>query len=134
MATPPPPPPPPTIQPYSQNPSATLATQTPPASLTTLKLASINVNSLVSHSKRYDLLNFLTEDIIDIALICEMKLNKGHKTQFADYEIIRSDRRDSTKCGVTEILIKRNINFEKIHFSTSVNNKIIENCENQARQ
>ena len=127
-----PPPAQPHCQPHSQNPPATPAAQapetseTPPAPLATLKVASINVNSLVSHSKRYDLLNFLTENKIDIALICETKLNSRHKTQFADYEIIRSDRVDSIKGGGNAILVKHNIDSEKIHFPTSTNNKIIE--------
>ena len=49
-------------------------------------VVAVTVNSLVSHEKRYTLLQ--TGYII---LISETKLNERHKTQFAEYTIYRTD-------------------------------------------
>ena len=44
-----------------------------------IKIASINVNSLISLSKRYDLYNFITENNLNIILVCETKLSTRYK-------------------------------------------------------
>lgn len=57
-----------------------------------LKMVSINVNSIVSNERRYNLINFIKNKKIDIAMINETKLKDKHKIYFKDYNIIRSDR------------------------------------------
>lgn len=79
-----------------------------------LKIAAINVNSIITLNKRYDLLNFISNLKLDILLITETKLNSKHKLQFTDYHIIRNDRPGSLKGGGTAIIINKNIKFEKI--------------------
>ena len=100
----------------------------PSAQILDLKIFSINVNSLVSHSKRHELIKFLESHNPDIVLLCETKLNKRHKVQFSDYEIIRTDRPNSQKGGGTAILIKRdlNISWSQIYSPSSLRNEILE--------
>lgn len=43
-------------------------------------------------NKKYDLLNFISNSNLDILLVSEPKLNKNHKLQFTDYNVIRTDR------------------------------------------
>ena len=93
-----------------------------------LKIISVNVNSIVSHSKRYELISFLETNNPDIALLCETKLNMRHKIQLQNYEIIRTDRPNSLKGGGTAILIKRDL---KVHWCqifdpSSMSNNILE--------
>lgn len=89
------------------------------------KVVSINVNSIISLNKRYDLCKFISLHNPDIVLICETKLNPRHKITFANYNMIRSDR-TSNQGGGTAILIKNNIKFETVFFPSSKNNSFIE--------
>lgn len=91
-----------------------------------LKVASINVNSLISLSKRYDLFNFVTENDLDIVLICETKLNNNHRLQFSNYELMRTNRANNKNGGGTAILVKNTLPFELIPTPSSRNNKILE--------
>ena len=54
-----------------------------------LKIINLNVNSLISMSRRYDLQQFINLQKPDIALLSETKLNPRHKLQFVNYEIMR---------------------------------------------
>lgn len=94
--------------------------------LNLINIASINVNSLISLNKRYDLLNFALLNNLDIILISETKLSERYKLQFANYDFIRVDRNLSVKGGGTAILIKKNIPYERIYTPSSKNNKILE--------
>lgn len=101
----------------------------PPSSFYTIpevKLAAINVNSLISLNKRYDLLQFLNSNNVDIALISETKLSSKYKIEFSDFNIIRNDRNNNNAGGGTAILIKRHIQFETISTPSSRNNQIVE--------
>ena len=91
-----------------------------------LKIASINVNSIVSFNKRYDLYTFAKTHNLDVILVCETKLNARHKLQFADFNIIRTDRSPNSKGGGTATLIKNTIQHEIVYSSSSKNNEIIE--------
>ena len=91
-----------------------------------LKIASINVNSIVTLNKRYDLHTFVETHNFDIILICETKLNNRHKIQFSEYNLIRTDRAANSKGGGTAILIKNNIPYEIIYSPSSKSNEIIE--------
>ena len=91
-----------------------------------LKIVYINVNSIVSNNKRYELLQFLEKNDPDICLLGETKLNDTHKLTFKNYEFIRNDRKNAIFGGGTGILVKRNINFEEIKINANDNNKILE--------
>ena len=91
-----------------------------------LKIASINVNSIVSHSKRLELINFSESYNPDIILMSETKLNSRHQINFKNYEIIRTDRPNSTKGGGTAIMIKNSLSYTQIFTPSSLNNKITE--------
>ena len=86
------------------------------ANIALLKILSINTNSLVALNKRYNLLQFISKNNIDIALTCETKLNHRHKIQFANYNIIRTDRSPKSKGGGTAIIIKNTIPFDVLSF------------------
>ena len=70
-----------------------------------LKITAINVNSLVSHAKRFEFLQFIEIHNPDVVLISETKLSEIHKISFADYNIIRTDRRNKKGGGGTAVLL-----------------------------
>lgn len=79
-----------------------------------LKIASLNINSLISNQKRNEILNFSEDHNPDLMLISETKLKQQHKISFKEYNIIRNDRTFNTGGG-TAILVKKSINFETIN-------------------
>lgn len=79
-----------------------------------LKIVTFNANSLVSHSKRVQLSQMLQEHNPDIALICETKLNSGHRPRFPGYDFIRNDR-VKNEGGGTGILIRSSFNYESVN-------------------
>lgn len=82
-----------------------------------LKIISLNVNSIITNSRRANLLGFLVRHKPDIVLLCETKLNKYHNLSFAEYSLYRNDRVNATQGGGTAILVKRGIAFRKVeHF------------------
>lgn len=76
-----------------------------------LSIISINVNSMVSNMRRYNLLHALEKLQIDIALVYETKLKNRHKISLNKFNIIRNDRLTG-KGGATPIIICKKINFE----------------------
>lgn len=94
--------------------------------LKTLKIISINVNSIISNSKRDELTTKIKQHNPDIVLISETTLNKKHKFTLKDYDIIRTDRPNATQGGGTAILIKNNIKYQIITHPSSSNNKFLE--------
>lgn len=90
-----------------------------------LNILSINVNSIVSNVRRYNLLHTLEKHGIDIALVNETKLKNIHKIFLKKYNIIRNDRIIG-KGGGTAIIIKKEINFENIILSRQNNTKKLE--------
>ncbi|XP_015437834.1 PREDICTED: uncharacterized protein LOC107192981 [Dufourea novaeangliae] len=91
-----------------------------------IKVAAINVNSIISNSRRLDLLKFLQEYSHDALLISETKLNARYKISFKNYHVLRTDRPNAKQGGGTAIIIKRNIPFERISYPTSMVNEILE--------
>ena len=92
-----------------------------------LKIASINVNSLISNPSRYSLQQFIDKHNPDIILLSETKLNPKYKVHYPNYSIIRTDRPFSTRGGGTAILIKEHIiAYEKIFTPSSNHNELIE--------
>lgn len=93
---------------------------------TNLIITAINVNSLVTIQKRYDLLELARTTNSDIVLISETKLNASHQFNPADYNLIKTDRPAATAGGGTAILIKNNINYKRIRHPSSLSNKLME--------
>lgn len=84
-------------------------------SISTMTIISINVNSIVALKRRAYMSDFLKKHKPDVLLICETKLNKHHNINFKDYNLIRTDRRNSVQGGGTAILIKNCYAFEAIN-------------------
>lgn len=93
---------------------------------TNLIITAINVNSLVTIQKRFDVLDLARATNSDIMLISETKFNAKHQFNPADYNLIRTDRPAAMAGGGTAILIKNNINYEHIRHPSSLSNKLIE--------
>lgn len=84
----------------------------------TLKVIEINVSSIVSLSKRYNLSAFLDAHNPHIALICETHLKPSHKFTLKNYSIFRNDR-PGRRGGGTAVLVKKNIKVSQTYFSNS---------------
>jgi len=99
-------------------------TRSQEATLASLKVVEININSIVRKQRRFDLLYFLELVKPDVALLCETKTNSTHKLTLEGYHIVRNDRGTKSKGGGTAILIRDSIPFEAVY--SSRNNEIIE--------
>ena len=93
-----------------------------------LKISAINVNSIISHSSRYDFIKFANQHKPDILLLNESKLNSRHKLLFSDYIIHRTDRPNSINGGGTAALIHNSLNLPctQIHHPSPINNIVLE--------
>lgn len=93
-----------------------------------LDIVHINVNSIISIARRYELKQFLTDYKPDILLMNETKLNKRHKLEFPEYNLIRNDRKGATQGGGTAILIKNGI--KHLNFTSKTIKKLtyLETC------
>lgn len=91
-----------------------------------LKIASINANSIVRQPRRADLLNFVTANDLDIVLICETKLQKRHALTFANYDFNKTDWSGNRGGDGTAVLIKNSLDHELVATPSSAGNKIIE--------
>lgn len=78
-----------------------------------MKIITINVNSLISHSKRHDVERFLKRNKPHVLLIEETKLNVKHTLDFRHYSMVRVDRTNS-RGGGTAVLIREGISFKLI--------------------
>lgn len=85
----------------------------------TLKIIEVNVNSLVSLSRRHSLSSFLDAHKPHIALIVETHLKPFHKFAHRDYSIFRNDRPDR-RGGGTAVLVKNSIKADQSYFSNSL--------------
>lgn len=83
-----------------------------------ITVASININSLISHAKRHSLLDFLHLKNPDIILICETKLNPRHNVSFPGYNLIRNDR-STNAGGGTAILVRNSFKFSILNLGSS---------------
>lgn len=91
-----------------------------------LSIASINVNSIQTNYRRYELLEFTKKYKHDIVLLNETKLTQHHKIAFKKYNIYKTDRPKSKQGGGTAIMVKKDIVHELITYPSSKNNKILE--------
>lgn len=81
----------------------------------TLRIVELNVNSLISIKKRHELQDFLKTNNPDIVLLCETCISEKHKIQFNNYNFHRNDAIPGTLKRGTGILIRKNINSNKIN-------------------
>ncbi|XP_075150477.1 uncharacterized protein LOC142224578 [Haematobia irritans] len=91
----------------------------------TLKIIQINVNSIISISKRYSLNKFIELHKPDIVLLSETKLNKRHKLCITDYNVVRNDRPNSRGGGIA-ILIRNDISHKEIVRHSFQDSQILE--------
>lgn len=94
--------------------------------LNELNIVSINVNSLVRQQRRFYLQQIIDKNNIDIALVCETKLNQKHKINFNNFDLIRRDGKNLKFSGGTGMIIRRDIKYEIVNYPNSLNNAIIE--------
>lgn len=95
-------------------------------SINHIRVAAINVNSIVTHHRRFELLQFLKDYNHDVIFISETKLNPRHKLTFKDYELVRRDRPNAAQGGGTAILIKKDLPFEETCLPSVPRNEILE--------
>ena len=91
-----------------------------------IRIAAINVNSLIANHRRFELVHFANEYNHDVIFLSETKLNSSHVVSFKDYNIIRRDRPHAVQGGGTAILIERGLPFEIIDYPSSSTNEILE--------
>ncbi|KOC63578.1 RNA-directed DNA polymerase from mobile element jockey [Habropoda laboriosa] len=95
-------------------------------SINQLKILQINVNSIITNERRATLLDYLSKQKPDIALLSETKLNPNHKINFKDYIILRSNRPHAKQGGGTGILIRKDFSFKPIQPNSIKSNKCLE--------
>lgn len=95
--------------------------------LKSLSIIAINVNSIITNQRRSNLLNLMNQYKPDILLLSETKINKNHKIQFKDYNIVRNDRPNSKQGGGTAVLIKKPLKFKHISLNSQSTNENFEN-------
>lgn len=104
-----------------------MAEQVTTTQVNSLKIAAINVNSIWTHHRRYELQQFLEANNIDIALISETKLQPIHNIKFEHHDIIRRDRQgNKTEGGGTAICVRKSMKHYTINYPNSRNNKVLE--------
>ncbi|XP_015435693.1 PREDICTED: uncharacterized protein LOC107191219 [Dufourea novaeangliae] len=91
-----------------------------------IRIAAINVNSIIANYRRLELLQFLETYKHDFVFLSETKLNANHKMSFTDNNLIRTDRANAIQGGGTAILVKKGIEYEIVNFPASINNEILE--------
>ena len=72
-----------------------------------LKIIALNVNSIIRHTRRANLKEFIGKTNPDILLLNETKLNKNYKVAFDGYNMARNDRPADQRGGGTATLIKK---------------------------
>lgn len=80
----------------------------------------INVNSIITKERRHELFKFIEKNgNPHIILISETKLNQKCKIQFKNYILIRTDRPNAKQGGGIAILMKREVEYEQVHYPNS---------------
>lgn len=91
-----------------------------------LKIAAINVNSIITHLRRLELLQFLRDHNHDAVLLSETKLNASYKLTFKGYTLIRRDKPNTIQGDGTAILVKRGLPFEEVFLPSASSTEILE--------
>lgn len=82
------------------------------ANPTSLTIMEINVGSLVSISRRVDLVSFTKDHHPDAVLIVETNLSEKHKVTIDNYNFIRNDKQPNRPFRGTGILLKDTTNHQ----------------------
>ena len=92
------------------------------------KIFAINVNSIISHERRYELIQSIKNYKPNIVLLNETKLYGRHKLQIDGFNVFRVDRYGSEGGGGTAVLIKNDIclNITQVFSPSPIKNKILE--------
>lgn len=93
-----------------------------------LKIAQVNIRSIVSHTKREEFRDFLRKNKPHIVLISETHLKNKHKVHFEGYKFYRCDREVANHGGVAICVIEE-IKSSQIKLKEQVNS--IETCNIQ---
>lgn len=93
-----------------------------------LNIIHINVNSIISLNRRYDLQKFIKNNNPDLILLNETKLNARHNIKFDNYKFIRKDRCGALRGGGTGILIKDDLKFKVYNNEIVSSFKCLETC------
>lgn len=93
-----------------------------------LKIAQINIRSIVSHAKREEFRLFLRKNKPHIVMISETHLKSKHKVNFDGYKFYRCDRENASHGGVA-ICMLESIKSSQIIINESVQS--IESCSVQ---
>lgn len=99
-----------------------------PSTGNSLKIISLNVNSLINISRRLELAIFLKDNNPDIVCLNETKLNSTHKVSFDGYTMIRRDRKGAKRGGGVAILTKEKIKFSKVNNNRIDSLSYLETC------
>ena len=91
-----------------------------------IRLAAINVNSIVANYRRLELIQFLQDFDHDFVFLSETKLNGRYKISFKNYNLVRRDRPNSIQGGGTAILVKKGIAFEEVSLPSIDKYEILE--------
>lgn len=78
-------------------------------------IIQLNINSLVSHTKRAELDAFLKRNKPDAMLLCETVLRHNHNVNFHSYTIERKDKQSGETGRGTAILINKNVQYSIIN-------------------
>jgi flagellar biosynthesis chaperone FliJ len=92
------------------------------------KLLSVNVNSLISNSKKASLIHFIENNNPDIICMCETKLKPVNHMSIKNYDLIRRDRILNVEGGGVAICIKKKFNYEIVKNRIFDNFNCIEPC------
>lgn len=79
-----------------------------------LKIISLNVNSIISFEKKFLLNNFIYQNPVDIYLLQETKLKESLSFHYNGYNFFKADNRIG--CGGVAIIIRNDLkikNFKK---------------------
>lgn len=104
-----------------------------------LNITAINVNSIQSSVRRFNLKDTIDKIKPDTVLLSETKLSTRHRLAFKNYAMIRNDRTGNKGEGGTAIILKDNIKFQNVNLksvnsmktiATTINKIQIQNSHN----
>lgn len=91
-----------------------------------LKILALNVNSIVGHYRRVNLLEILNRQSPHCMLLNETKLSSRHNLSFKNYIVERTDRETEYAAGGTAVLIKKGIDYDRISLEKRIKFTTIE--------
>lgn len=87
---------------------------------TSFKIVAFNCNSVIAcPSRRTELINFLRNNKVTVALLSETFLKTEHSFQVPQYNVVRTDNEDGRGAG-TAILLHESVSFRRVRPPRSV--------------